>query len=143
MLMIKGLGSGQTCLDKLIQNVAKIFIGFKWVSRLLKIALCLSVSMLLTIELKALSDWQLLKLHILHNTTQKFIIMIYQKIFLVRRDVQKMNRNKKSVKIELIFFQISFWMLLRTIVRKIMGRCHSSLLSTEMELVDPHFLRNV
>lgn len=41
MLMKKSLESGQTYLDKLIQNVAKIYIGFKCVNKLLKIAPCL------------------------------------------------------------------------------------------------------
>ena len=88
-------------------------------------------------------DWPQLNLLILLSTTLKSSIMICLKILLDRWDIQKMNKNKKFARIEQTSFQISFWELLRTIERRIMGKSQSSLLSTEMELVDLHSLRNV
>ena len=88
-------------------------------------------------------DWPQLNLLILLSTTLKSSIMICLKILLARWDIQKMNKNKKFARIEQTSFQISFWELLRTIERRIMGKSQSSLLSTEMELVDLHSLRNV
>ena len=54
-----------------------------------------------------------------------------------------MNKNNKFAGIVQTSFLISFWMLLRTIERRIKGKSQSSLLFTEMESVDHHSLRNV
>ena len=88
-------------------------------------------------------DWQQLNLLILLSTTLKSSIMICLKILLARRNILKMNKNNKFAGIVQTSFLISFWMLLRTIERRIKGKSQSSLLFTEMELVDHHSLRNV
>ena len=88
-------------------------------------------------------DWQQLNLLILLSTTLKSSIMICLKILLERRNILKMNKNHKFAGIVQTSFLISFWMLLRTIETRIRDKSQSSLLSTEMELVDLHSLRNV
>jgi len=90
-----------------------------------------------------LLDWQQLNLLILLSTTLKSSIMICLKILLARRIVQKINMNNKFAGIVQTSFLISFWMLLKTIERRIKVKSQISLLSTEMELVDHHSLRNV
>ena len=54
-----------------------------------------------------------------------------------------MNKNNKFAGIVQTSFLISFWILLKTIERRIKVKSQISLLSTEMELVDHHSLRNV
>ena len=88
-------------------------------------------------------DWPQLNLLILLSTTLKSSIMICLKILLARRNIQKMNKNNKFAGIVQTSFLISFWMLLRTIEPRIRDKSQISLLSTEMELVDLHSLRNV